>query len=219
VSEEVITAARDRASRPAQTIRSFFGGLAARKVPGSTPAAAEAVPAPAVAIAPVVPIAPIVPVAPIVPPAPFAPPIPAPPAVAAPEPGAERLGPGPGVESLSALFDERALVADDTAAAALAGAFNEEYATSIPTPSSGQPSRAASQPLSLDDVFRGQKATVEQKRMGENVSFDEFFSPRDSGNVQAVRNGGGEREAEQSGGRPQEADLALFHDWLDGLKK
>jgi hypothetical protein len=55
--------------------------------------------------------------------------------------------------------------------------------------------------------------------MGENVSFDEFFSPRDSGNVQAVRNGGGEREAEQSGGRPQEADLALFHDWLDGLKK
>jgi len=105
------------------------------------------------------------------------------------------------------------------AAAALAGAFNEDYATSITTPSSGQPSRAASQPLSLDDVFRGQKATVEQRRHGDNVSFDEFFSPRDSGNVPAIRNGGGDREAEQPGGRPQEADLALFHDWLDGLKK
>ncbi len=39
ISEEVITAARDRASKPAQSIRSFFGGLAARKAPGATPPA------------------------------------------------------------------------------------------------------------------------------------------------------------------------------------
>ncbi len=147
---------------------------------------------------------------------------PAAPIMSPPPPRAEDLEPPVAAgtpESLSALFDERALAADDSAASALAGAFNEEYATSITTPSSGQPSRAASQPLSLDDVFRGQKATVEQKRHGENVSFDEFFSPRDSGAVPAIRNGGGDREADSAGGRPQEADLALFHDWLDGLKK
>ncbi len=219
ISEEVITAARDRASKPAQSIRSFFGGLAARKAPGATPPAAEAVAAPAPVFAPTPAPTP----APMSPPPPTMMATPAAPMMSPPPaPGAERLAPDPDVgtpESLSALFDERALAADDSAASALAGAFNEEYATSITTPSSGQPSRAASQPLSLDDVFRGQKATVEQKRHGDNVSFDEFFSPRDSGAVPAIRNGGGDRESDSAGGRPQEADLALFHDWLDGLKK
>jgi hypothetical protein len=216
ISEEVITAARDRASKPAQSIRSFFGGLAARKAPGATPPAAEAIAAPA----PVAAAAPAP--APMSPPPPTMMAMPAAPIMTPPPSSDEDLAPSVAAgtpESLSALFDERALAADDSAASALAGAFNEEYATSITTPSSGQPSRAASQPLSLDDVFRGQKATVEQKRHGENVSFDEFFSPRDSGAVPAIRNGGGDREADAAGGRPQEADLALFHDWLDGLKK
>jgi hypothetical protein len=210
ISEDVITAARDRASRPAQSIRSFFGGLAARKAPGATPPAAAPVVAAAAPVA-----APPMAAPPVAAPPVFAQPVAPPPVESPPEPAAEVGTP----ESLSALFDDRSAAADDSAAAALAGAFNEEYATSITTPSSGQPSRAASQPLSLDDVFRGQKATVEQKRQGDNVSFDEFFSPRDSGNVPAIRNGGADRDGEQQGGRPQEADLALFHDWLDGLKK
>jgi tetratricopeptide (TPR) repeat protein len=191
VSEEVITAARDRASRPAQTIRSLFGGLAARKAP-VTPSSVSPT-APAVAV-----------------------------------PSAERRAPSPVVEApvasngaatLSTLFTERVAPADDDAATALAGAFNEEFSGTTPAPASGAPSRAASQPLSLDDVFRGQKPTTEQKRQSDSVSFDEFFSPRDSGSMPAVRTGGGDKSADSGGGRAPEADLALFHDWLDGLKK
>ena len=196
VSEEVISAARDRAtSRPGQTIRSLFGGLAARKAPVTPSSVSPAASTLAVAV-----------------------------------PSAERRAPSPEVEAppatngatatLSTLFTDKVAAADDSAATALAGAFNEEFSGASPTPASGAPARAASQPLSLDDVFRGQKPTTEQKRQSDSVSFDEFFSPRDSGAMPAIRTGGGDKAAESGGGsRAPEADLALFHDWLDGLKK
>jgi hypothetical protein len=202
VSEDIITAARDRATmRPGQTIRSLFGGLATRKAPVTPSSVSPAVSTPAVAPPSAERRAP----SPAVEPAPAPPPAPATNGAAA---------------TLSTLFTDKVAPADDSAAAALAGAFNEEFAAITPTPSSGAPARAASQPLSLDDVFRGQKATTEQKRQSDSVSFDEFFSPRDSGAMPAIRTGGGDKAAESGGGsRAPEADLALFHDWLDGLKK
>jgi hypothetical protein len=201
ISEDVISAAQARASKPAQTSRSFFGGLASRRAP-ATPPSGQATSAPA---APP-PSAPVVP--PVAPPAPEAPP-----SVFA---AAPPVAPTEGAE-LNGLFAERVPASDDAAATALAGAFSEQFSGSSPTPASGQPARAASQPLSLDEVFRGQRPTTEAQRSSPSVSFDEFFSPRDSGSAPAAGQPAGARQSDSPA--PPEADLALFHEWLDGLKK
>ena len=121
--------------------------------------------------------------------------------------------------SLNGLFDEKVAPGDETAALALAGAYSEEYTSGTPTPAAGQPARAASQPLSLDTVFRDQKATAESGTPVATVSFDEFFSPRDSSAAPSVRTPTPARAADATSSAPPEADLALFHEWLDGLKK
>ncbi|HUO52938.1 MAG TPA: hypothetical protein VMT93_10490, partial [Gemmatimonadaceae bacterium] len=118
---------------------------------------------------------------------------------------------------LSGLFTERAGAVDEAAASALAGAFSEEFSGAQPASGSGQPARAASAPLSLDEVFRGQRPTTDAQRASPSVTFDEFFAPRESGATPAVATPPSSRAAEP--GVPPEADLALFHEWLDGLKK
>jgi hypothetical protein len=105
---------------------------------------------------------------------------------------------------------------DDKVAAALAGAFSEEF-SGAPSAMPGEPSRAAPDELSLDDVFGGETAQGEQRRGSPGVSFDEFFGGES-----------GARDADERSDRPQSqsdsqqggsSDLELFHAWLEGLKK
>ena len=160
-------------------------------------------------MAPVAPPARVVPVAP--PPAPVVP--------ITPPPASHAVSAAPVASTpteISSLFTDKAAAQDELAATALASAFVEETAAGTPTPAAGLPSRAASQPLSLDDVFRGQRPTTDAQRASPNVTFDEFFAPRNSGAMAAVDPSSPVRPAD---GAPPEADLALFHEWLDGLKK
>ena len=221
ISEDVISAAQARGSKPAQTSRSFFGGLASKRAP-TPPGAVKPVPMadvrapvapPPAPMAPVAPPAPVVPVAP--PPAPVVP-ITPPPASHAASHAASAAQVASTPTEISSLFTDKAAAQDELAATALASAFVEETPAGTPTPAAGLPSRAASQPLSLDDVFRGQRPTTDAQRASPNVTFDEFFAPRNSGAMAAVDPSSPARPAD---GAPPEADLALFHEWLDGLKK
>ena len=237
VSEDVITAARARASKTPQTSRSFFGGLASRRAPNTPPRSAPVTPpspstrepAPVAQVAaPPAPPVPEIPIAParVVPPAPPPPTVmtpasaPPPSVASAPAPApvaADEAAFTPRASSeISKLFTDRVAAADEMAANALASAFVEQTTSGTPTPAAAQPSRAASQPLSLDEVFRGQRPTTDAQRASPNVTFDEFFAPRDSGAMAAVDPSSPVRPA---AGAPPEADLALFHEWLDGLKK
>ncbi|MEO7038438.1 MAG: hypothetical protein ABI446_00640, partial [Gemmatimonadaceae bacterium] len=107
---------------------------------------------------------------------------------------------------------------DERAANSLASAFSEEFSTE-PAGPAGQPTRAASDALSLDAVFQSSRtrADGEQRASQPTVSFDQFFngrensSPADGKSDTAVETAA---HAEDS-----QSDLELFHEWLDGLKK
>jgi tetratricopeptide (TPR) repeat protein len=111
---------------------------------------------------------------------------------------------------LSSLFSDGAVAEhDDEAAVALAGA----YAPGV-LGKAGAPAAPAPDELSLDKVFGG-GSEPEARRPEANVSFDEFFA-RDEGQA----HGGNGAPQPSSGNEASDGDdLALFHDWLEGLKK
>ncbi len=107
---------------------------------------------------------------------------------------------------------------DEEAAVTLAGAFSEEFTGPSPI-MSGRPTHAASDSLSLDEVFRGgDRPREEPRRNAPSVSFDEFFSQRDSGAVAKV-DADTPPPADGPSADDSMADLETFHEWLDGLKK
>jgi predicted ATPase len=117
----------------------------------------------------------------------------------------------------SQLFDGRSVArGDDEAAAALAGAFSEEFSPA-PAQMPGEPAHAAPDELSLDDVFGSGSAHGEQGRASQGVSFDQFFA-EESGARGADERGDG-RESQDGSQQGGSSDLELFHAWLEGLKK
>jgi hypothetical protein len=151
---------------------------------------------------------------------------------AAPEATAPEAAPAPAPEppetvsdddrsALETLFSGKPKVAatDERAAASLASAFSEEF-TPESTGPAGQPTRAASDALSLDAVFQNTRARTdgEHRASQPTVSFDEFFANRENGNGTAE--GQSESAVETASlGDDSQSDLELFHEWLDGLKK
>ena len=120
------------------------------------------------------------------------------------------------VLSFAELFAGRATSpADEQAATTLAGAFGGD--AGVPN-GAGHPTRAADDALSLDDVFGGGAHEHETPP----VTFDEFFAPRDAdAHSNAAAEGGVEPQPAPSPAarRADDADLELFHQWLEGLKK
>lgn len=98
--------------------------------------------------------------------------------------------------------------ADERAASTLAGAYTSNGSTT------GRPARAAEDALSLDDVFGGGHATTTD---AAHVSYDQFFSKRDAAGATPAP--AGEERAAPARGHGDDADLELFHAWLEGLKK
>lgn len=230
ISEEVINAAKNRNSST-QSIRAFFSSFASRRPAGvngvrsmetpslSEPAApaapAEEEPSAAPEAAPVVASA-------------AAPEAASEAASEAPPEAAPAAAPQPPTtvsdddrSALETLFSGKPTVAetDERAAAALASAFSEEF-TPEPTGPAGQPTRAASEALSLDAVFQSSRARSEgdARASQPNVSFDEFFANRESGSGSA--NGKNDASVQTASlVEDSQSDLELFHEWLDGLKK
>ena len=116
--------------------------------------------------------------------------------------------------TLGELFAGDVSDSEDEAAATLAGAFSEEF--SATSGIAGQPTRAASDALTLDGVFRDPRSRWARKASAPNVSFDEFFQHRD-GDAAAAGDHAGDGATDASSEAP--SDLELFHEWLDGLKK
>jgi len=232
-----------------RTVRAFFGRFANRRPPGTrtetdiTPIAMPAVPEPAAAVVPA-PLgesieaqAPATPsetgepeaATPSFEPVTDEPSIadfasaeaeaaPEPESVAAPqepEPVRERELATGRVLSFAELFSGRATSpADEQAATTLAGAYGSD--ASVPN-GAGHPTRAADDALSLDDVFGGGAHEHESAP----VTFDEFFASRDAGAQPDAPEGGAESRSTSSPSarRADDADLELFHQWLEGLKK
>ncbi|HXY31711.1 MAG TPA: tetratricopeptide repeat protein [Gemmatimonadaceae bacterium] len=139
------------------------------------------------------------------------------PAVPIEPPVARPMPPRPSGVGFTELFAGSTISqANEEAASTLAGAFSEEFAPEA-TEIAGQPTRAASDSLTLDDVFRDTRAKAEPKKTGPSVSFDEFFAKRDAPGNGEPRTEGTPSPTDTAGASP--ADLALFHEWLDGLKK
>ncbi len=114
--------------------------------------------------------------------------------------------------SFARLFSGRGTsAADEQAATTLAGAFVVDADTSNGV---GRPARAATDALSLDDVFGGGAAQHESGA----VSFDDFFATP-NGATAAPQPSGGSSAMPSAPQRTDDADLELFHAWLEGLKK
>jgi len=122
------------------------------------------------------------------------------------EPSAESETPSR--RSLEELFpDTPATTRTDAAAQTLASAFGRSEPQ-------GRPTRAASNELSLDHVFRG---APESAPAGEGgFSFDQFFSdsPTSGGDAEAASPDSG-----RTSGSADAHDIEQFTAWLEGLKK
>jgi tetratricopeptide (TPR) repeat protein len=241
ISQEVISAAKNR-PYSTQSIRTFFTSFATRRPPddGSAPTALSpetsavtaSVSAPAPekapeATSPVETPAEAPPEASEAPQDPwsaaslvhttsFAVPSEAAPASAPPETvsDADRSA----LESLFSGNAKEVPANDERAANSLASAFSEEFTTE-PTGPAGQPTRAASDALSLDAVFQNSRARADgEQRAGQpTVSFDQFFANRENG---SNADGKSDTAVETAAlGDDSQSDLELFHEWLDGLKK
>jgi Predicted membrane protein len=221
ISEEVISAAKNRSSST-KSIRAFFSSFASRRPAGGEGGHTSEAPAPSEPAAPAGPVAPVAE-------APVASPAPAPVVEsAAPPEAAPTVAPEPPAtvsdddrSALETLFSGKPRVAetDERAAAALASAFSEEF-TPEPAGPAGQPTRAASDALSLDAVFQSSRTRSEGDARANqpNVSFDEFFANRENGNGSAESKSDAAVQT-ASLGEDSQSDLELFHEWLDGLKK
>jgi len=133
-----------------------------------------------------------------------------------PEPLHEREAVSDRILSFAELFAGRATsAADERAATTLAGAFGGD--AGVPN-GAGHPTRAADDALSLDDVFGGGAHEHESAP----VTFDEFFASRDAGAERDDATAGAVESHPMpapSSRRADDADLELFHQWLEGLKK
>ena len=122
--------------------------------------------------------------------------------------------------ALETLFSGTPKVApsDERAASSLASAFSEEFSAETSGPA-GQPTRAASDALSLDAVFQNSRtrAEGEQRASQPTVSFDQFFNNRENGNATDGKSDTAVETASHAD--DSQSDLELFHEWLDGLKK
>ena len=206
ISEEFITAAKNR-PYSTQSIRTFFTSFAMRRPPETAEGENEPVSQteePAAQSEPEVQAAA---------------PAPAPAAPAAPEP--PEIMSAEDRSALETLFSGKPKVAasDERAAAALASAFSEGFTPDANGPA-GQPTRAASDALSLDAVFQTTRSRTDGEHRASQpaVSFDEFFANRENGNGAAEGKNDSAVET-ASHGDDSQSDLELFHEWLDGLKK
>ncbi|HKV50535.1 MAG TPA: tetratricopeptide repeat protein [Gemmatimonadaceae bacterium] len=117
--------------------------------------------------------------------------------------------------SFAELFAGReASPADEQAAAALASAYGTDAGL---TNGAGNPTRAAADALSLDDVFGGGA----HERESTPVTFDEFFSSQNAPRSEPAPESGTDQGSAPPAAarRADDADLELFHQWLEGLKK
>jgi tetratricopeptide (TPR) repeat protein len=221
ISQDVISAAKNR-PYSTQSIRTFFTSFATRKPPEEGEGAAAA--QPAAADTTHVEPAPAAGAPAATAPAAAAPAAAAPAAevpsepVSAPEP---EMVSDEDRSALETLFSGAPKVAatDERAATALASAFSEEFTPEATGPA-GQPTRAASDALSLDSVFQGTRARTdgEHRPSQPTVSFDEFFNSRENGG--SAPDGKTDTAVETAAhGDDSQSDLELFHEWLDGLKK
>ena len=109
---------------------------------------------------------------------------------------------------------------DAEAAEMLAGAFGPpQPVTPTSTPQyPGQPARAASSELSLDNVFKDTPRKSGAFRTTGGFSFDQFFSDdaagreKDEADEKKPATPGGARETSSG-------EEAQFSSWLEGLKK
>jgi tetratricopeptide (TPR) repeat protein len=211
ISQDIISAAKNR-PYSTQSIRTFFTSFATRRPPEGAEAEGAAAPTqespetsmPAASVAAQAEVAPE--------------------ASSTPEATQTPLEPehvsDEDRSALETLFTGNPKIAatDERAATALASAFSEEF-TPDPTGPAGQPTRAASDALSLDAVFQNTRARAdgEPRASQPTVSFDEFFANRENG---GASEGKGETAVETASlGDDSQSDLELFHEWLDGLKK
>ena len=229
ISQDVINAAKNR-PYSTQSIRTFFTSFATRRPPdGASPQAAapaapgaaswhtpEAVEAPAASMEPWS-------AASLEHTTSFAVPpeaMPAPPAPSAPAASSEAVSDADrsALESLFAVNAKSVAPNDERAANSLASAFSEEFSTETTGPA-GQPTRAASDALSLDAVFQNSRtrADGEQRASQPTVSFDQFFNSRENGNSGDGKSAAAVETAALTD--DSQSDLELFHEWLDGLKK
>jgi hypothetical protein len=208
ISQDVISAAKNR-PYSTQSIRTFFTSFATRRPPEEADAGAS----PDTSVASKVETASEAP-------APTT-------SFAAPAPAAAEITEEPETVSaadrsaLETLFtgNPKITANDERAATALASAFSEEFTPESNGPA-GQPTRAASDALSLDAVFQNTRARAdgEPRASQPTVSFDEFFANRENGN--SASEGKGDTAVETASlGDDSQSDLELFHEWLDGLKK
>jgi hypothetical protein len=117
--------------------------------------------------------------------------------------------------SFAELFAGRqASQADEQAAAALASAYGADAGV---TNGAGNPTRAAADALSLDDVFGGGAHEHESTP----VTFDEFFSSQNAAHSEPAPESGTDHASAPpvAARRADDGDLELFHQWLEGLKK
>lgn len=144
------------------------------------------------------------------------------PAVSAPASKSPDSGSSSASGSVDSLFSGKSVQPEDAEAARmLAGAFGPPQSV---TPSStpqypGQPTRAASSELSLDNVFRDTPRKSGAFRTTGGFSFDQFFSDDAAGREKD--DAGGEKTPASPGGarEPSGGEEAQFSSWLEGLKK
>ena len=113
--------------------------------------------------------------------------------------------------SLEGLFPETPVAPrTDAAAQTFATAFGRDEPQ-------GRPTRAASNELSLDNVFRGAPEGAPPTNGG--FSFDQFFSDSRSPGGEAAASAATTHEAGRSNGSGDAHDIEQFTAWLEGLKK
>jgi hypothetical protein len=121
--------------------------------------------------------------------------------------------------SVNVLFPQQTIAAsDEDAASRLSDAFGGPSASAaVP---SRQPTRPASNELSLDNIFRESGPSPEPQRQPSAFSFDRFFTenpavPAAQAPEQPSASDGVSSEAVD----PMAADAEQFSNWLAGLKK
>jgi hypothetical protein len=119
--------------------------------------------------------------------------------------------PASGRRSLEDLFPDTPITARTEAAAqTLATAFGRSEPQ-------GRPTRAASNELSLDHVFRG---APEGAPAGDGgFSFDQFFSDSRASGAEASAPAASAPDSDRGGGSGDAHDIEQFTAWLEGLKK
>jgi hypothetical protein len=116
----------------------------------------------------------------------------------------------PPQRTLEDLFPDTSITArTEVAAQTLATAFGRSEPQ-------GRPTRAASNELKLDAVFRG---TPEAPAADGGFSFDQFFSDSRASGGDAAATATSTPDAGRAGGPTDAHDIEQFTAWLEGLKK